>query len=141
MKSELEYTYLIVFVIFLLVKKFVALVVEVKFPTYKDLDRASIFWKVLVKIRSLMDLMTLLFTSYFLYYYKFTHPVTLIFSILLLRSMLYFLIDDQFVWLFINRTHTSREVVHTLNTFGDSISDFVITCIIVYALTKIFAPK
>jgi hypothetical protein len=141
MKSELEYTYLIVFVIFLLVKKFVALVVEVKFPTYNDLDGASIFWKVLVKIRSLMDLMTLLFTSYFLYNYKFTPPVRLIFQILLLRSLLYFLIDDQFIWLFINRTHKTREVVHFLNTFGDSISDFIITCIIVYALTKIFAPK
>jgi hypothetical protein len=41
MKGDTEYQYLIVFVAFLLVKKFVALIVEVKFPTYQDLDKAS----------------------------------------------------------------------------------------------------
>ena len=141
MKNELEYTYLIAFVIFLLVKKFVAIVVEVKFPTYRDLDSASIFWKVIVKIRTLMNFITLLCTSYFLYNYRFVHPVMLIFSIIFFRSIFYFLIDDQFIWLFINRTHASREIVHTLNTFGDTITDYIITCLAVYSLTKIFAPK
>jgi len=139
MKNELEYTYLIAFVIFLLVKKFVAIVVEVKFPTYRDLDSASIFWKVIVKIRTLMNFM--LFISYFLYNYRFVHPVMLIFTIIFFRSIFYFLIDDQFIWLFINRTHASREIVHTLNTFGDTITDYIITCLAVYSLTKIFAPK
>ena len=141
MKGETEYLYLIAFVIFLLVKKFVALIVEVKFPTYQDLDSASNFWKVLVKIRSTMDLFTLLLTSYFLYNYKFTPAVRLIFWILFIRSILYFLIDDQYVWLFINKTPRNKVVVHDLNTYGDSISDFIVTLIAVYALTIIFAPK
>jgi hypothetical protein len=51
------------------------------------------------------------------------------------------LIDDQYVWLFINKTHNTREAVHFLNTYGDSISDFLITLVTVYALTTIFAPK
>ena len=141
MKGDTEYKYLIVFVIFLAIKKMVAFTVEAKFPTYQDLDKASTSWKVLVKIRNALNLLSLLFASYFLYNYKFTFSVMLIFWIVWLRAIFYFLIDDQLVWLFINKTHKTRTIVHDLNTYGDSVSDFLITLLAVYALAKIFAPK
>ena len=141
MKGDTEYTILIAFVAFLLVKKMVAFLVEVEFPTYEKLDKASTFWKVLVKIRSTLDLLTILFTSYFIYNYNFIPPVKLIFVVLFIRSIFYFLIDDQYVWLFTNKTPETRTIVHNLNTYGDSVSDFLITLLAVYALAKIFAPK
>ena len=141
MKGDTEYKYLIVFVIFLAIKKMVAFTVEAKFPTYQDLDKASTSWKVLVKIRNALNLLSLLFASYFLYNYKFTFSVMLIFWIVWLRAIFYFLIDDQLVWLFINKTHKTRTIVHDLNTYGDSVSDFLIALVAVYALAKIFAPK
>jgi hypothetical protein len=141
MKGDVEYTILIAFVAFLLIKKFVALVVEVKFPTYQDLDKASDLWRSIVKIRSALNFITIFVTSYFLYNYRFVAAARLIFTIILLRSVLYFLVDNQLVWLFINKTPKTKEVVHFLNTYGDSISDFLITLVAVYALTTIFAPK
>ena len=141
MKGDVEYTILIAFVAFLLIKKFVALVVEVKFPTYQDLDKASDLWRSIVKIRSALNFITIFVTSYFLYNYRFVAAARLIFTIILLRSVLYFFVDDQLVWLFINKTPKTKEVVHFLNTYGDSISDFLITLVAVYALTTIFAPK
>ena len=141
MKGDTEYKYLIVFVIFLAIKKMVAFTVEAKFPTYQDLDKASTSWKVLVKIRNALNLLSLLFASYFLYNYKFTFSVMLIFWIVWLRAIFYFLIDDQLVWLFINKTHKTRTIVHDLNTYGDSVSYFLIALVAVYALAKIFAPK
>ena len=141
MKGDTEYKYLIVFVIFLAIKKMVAFTVEAKFPTYQDLDKASTSWKVLVKIRNALNLLSLLFASYFLYNYKFTFSVMLIFWIVWIRAIFYFLIDDQLVWLFINKTHKTRTIVHDLNTYGDSVSDFLIALVAVYALAKIFAPK
>ena len=119
----------------------VAFTVEAKFPTYQDLDKASTSWKVLVKIRNALNLLSLLFASYFLYNYKFTFSVMLIFWIVWLRAIFYFLIDDQLVWLFINKTHKTRTIVHDLNTYGDSVSDFLIALVAVYALAKIFTPK
>ena len=119
----------------------VAFTVEAKFPTYQDLDKASTSWKVLVKIRNALNLLSLLFASYFLYNYKFTFSVMLIFWIVWLRAIFYFLIDDQLDWLFINKTHKTRTIVHDLNTYGDSVSDFLIALVAVYALAKIFAPK
>jgi hypothetical protein len=141
MKGDVEYTILIAFVAFLLIKKFVALVVEVKFPTYQDLDKASDLWRSIVKIRSALNFITIFVTSYFLYNYRFVAAARLIFTIILLRCVLYFFVDDQLVWLFINKTPKTKEVVHFLNTYGDSISDFLITLVAVYALTTIFAPK
>jgi hypothetical protein len=141
MKNETEYLLLIAFVAFLLVKKFVALIVEVKFPTYEDLDKASAVWKLLVKVRSMFNFITILITSYFLYNYKFVPAARLIFMLLWIRGIFYFLIDDQLVWLFINKTPNTRKVVHFLNTYGDSITDFLITVVAVYALAIIFAPK
>ena len=141
MKTDSDYMLLIAFVAFILLKDFIALIIEVKFPTYKDLDNASELWKFVVKIRSTMNFISILAISYFLYNYKLIYAARLIFQILLIRSILYFLIDDQYVWLFINKTHKTREAVHFLNTYGDSISDFLITLVTVYALTTIFAPK
>jgi hypothetical protein len=141
MKGDSDYMLLIAFVAFLLIKKFVALVVEVKFPTYQDLDKASDLWRSIVKIRSALNFITIFVTSYFLYNYRFVAAARLIFTIILLRCVLYFFVDDQLVWLFINKTPKTKEVVHFLNTYGDSISDFLITLVAVYALTTIFAPK
>ena len=141
MKGDTEYTILIAFVAFLLVKKMVAFLVEVEFPTYEKLDKASTFWKVLVKIRSVLNLLSLLFSAYFLYNYRFTPVITLIFWMFLIRSIYYFVIDERYIWLFINETPETVRIVRHLNIYGDSISHSIVAIIAVYALAKIFAPK
>ncbi len=141
MKSDYDYMLLIAFVAFILLKDFIALIIEVKFPTYMDLDKATELWKTIVKIRSIMNFMTIWAISYFLYTYKLTYAARLIFKILLVRSILYFMIDDQYVWFFINKTPERRTIVHDLNTYGDSVALFLVALVAVYSLTTIFAPK
>ena len=141
MKSDYDYMLLIAFVAFILIKDFIALIIEVKFPTYMELDKATDLWKLVVKIRSAMNFITIWAISYFLYTYKLTHSARLIFKILLVRSILYFMIDDQYVWLFINKTPERRTIVHDLNTYGDSVALFLVALVAVYSLTTIFAPK
>lgn len=141
MKAETEYMLLIAFVAFILLKDFIALIIEVRFPTYKELDNASDLWKLVVKIRSTMNFITIWAISYFLYNYKLAYAARLIFKILLVRSILYFMIDDQYIWLFINKTHERRTIVHDLNTYGDSVALFLVALVAVYSLTTIFAPK
>ena len=140
MKAETDYMLLIAFVAFTLIKDFIALLVEVKFPTYMELDNASDLWKLVVKIRSIMNFITIWAISYFLYNYKLAYAARLIFKILLVRSILYFMIDDQYIWLFINKTHERRTIVHDLNTYGDSVALFLVALVAVYSLTTIFAP-
>ena len=141
MKGDTEYKYLIVFVIFLAIKKMVAFTVEAKFPTYQDLDKASTSWKVLVKIRNALNLLSLLFSAYFLYNYRFTPVITLIFWMFLIRSIYYFVINERYIWLFINKTPETVRIVRDLNTYGDSATHSIVAIIAIYALAKIFAPK
>ena len=72
--------------------------------------------------------------------YKLTYAARLIFKILLVRSILYFMIDDQYIWFFMDKTHTRRTIVHDLNTYGDSVALFLVALVAVYSLTTIFAP-
>jgi hypothetical protein len=141
MKTDYDYMLLVGFVAFILIKELISLVVEVKFPTYKHLDRATESWKLVVKIRSAMNFITICAISYFLYIYKLAYAPRLIFKILLVRSILYFMIDDQYIWLFIDKTHERRTLVHDLNTYGDSVALFLVALVAVYSLTTIFAPK
>ena len=141
MNSDTEYTFLIAFVIFLAIKNLVAIIVHAKFPTYENLDKASTFWKIIVKMRSVLNLLSLLFSAYFLYNYRFTPVITLIFWMFLIRSIYYFVIDERYIWLFINETPETVRIVRHLNIYGDSISHSIVTLLAVYALAKIFAPK
>lgn len=141
MKGDTDYMLLIAFVVFILIKEFISLLVEVKFPTYRDLDEATELWKLIVKLRSALNFITIWVISYFLYTYKLTYSARLIFKILLVRSILYFMIDDQYIWLIIDKTHERRTIVHNLNTYGDSVALFLVALVAVYSLTTIFAPK
>ena len=60
MKNENVYNLLIIFVIFLFLKKSISIVIEAKFPTYNDLDKASDFWKKLVKVRSFTEIVSII---------------------------------------------------------------------------------
>jgi len=141
MKTDSDYMLLIAFVAFILLKDFIALIIEVKFPTYLDLDKATDLWKSIVKIRSAMNFITIWAISYFLYTYKLAYAARVIFKILLVRSILYFMIDDQYIWFFINKTPERRTIVHDLNTYGDSVALFLVALVAVYSLTTIFASK
>ena len=57
MNSDTEYTFLIAFVIFLAIKNLVAIIVHAKFPTYENLDKASTFWKIIVKNLKIVRMM------------------------------------------------------------------------------------
>jgi len=141
MKNENEYKLLILFVIFLLIKKIIGIIVEIKFPTYNDLNKSSEFWKVLVNIRSINEIITFIISCYFLYTFNFNLPAKLIFSIFILHSILYFLIDEQFIYLFVNKDKNVKEIVHFLNTYGDSIENLITSIFAVYAITIIFSYK
>ena len=141
MNSDTEYTFLIAFVIFLAIKNLVALIVQAKFPTYEKLEKASIFWKIVVKMRSVLNLLTLLFSGYLLYNYIFMPVITLIFWLFFIRSIYYFVINERYIWLFINKTPETVRIVRDLNTYGDSATHSIVAIIAIYALAKIFAPK
>jgi len=139
MKNEAIYNLLILFVIFLFIKKLISIVVEIKFPTYNDLKNASEFWKILVKIRSFFEIITFIATSYFLLNFNLNFFIRAIFTIVFIHSILYFLVDQNLIYLIIkNPSKETKDIVYILNTYGDSIENLIIAIFAIYALLTIF---
>lgn len=141
MKGENVYYLLITFVIFTLVQKVLSFIVERKFPTYRELHLASPFWRDLVKVRGAFQIISLLFTSYFLYNFKFMGAVKAIFIIIWIHSILYFLMDRRLIYLFTNKTDENEKIVHLFDVYGDMGSNILIALAGIYASYVIFAPK
>jgi hypothetical protein len=142
MKNEGVYDILILFVIFIFIKKLVSIAVEIKLPTYDDLFEASDFWKNLVKLRTFFEIITFISSFYFLFNYNFNFFIRTIFLIIAIHSILYFVIDERFIYSLINKTEENKKVVYILDTYGDSIENLIIATFAFYALIVIFSkPK
>ena len=138
MKNENVYKLLIIFVIFLFFKKSISIVIEAKFPTYNDLDKASDFWKKLVKVRSFTEIISIIATLYFLINYTFNFFIRTIFLIILFNSILYFFIDRRLIYLFVNNTEKTDQYVYFLDTYGDNVENMLIAIFSIYSLITIF---
>jgi hypothetical protein len=138
MKNQNVYKLLIIFVIFLLFKKIISVIIEKKFPTYKELKTSSPFWKFLVKIRSVSEIICIIATTYFLYNFALNHFIRVIFYIILIHGILYFLIDDQMIYLFVDKTVDTKDVVYILNVYVDNLENIIIALFAVYSLIVIF---
>ena len=79
MKNNAVYNLLIIFSIFYFFKKILSFVVERKFPTYNNLDNASEFWKILIKIRTINVIITFICLFYFLYNFTLNFLIRTIF--------------------------------------------------------------
>ena len=138
MKNSYVYHLLILFVIFLAYKKTISIIIEKKFPTYKDLKNASPFWKFLVRLREINAIISIIATAYFLYNFKLNHFIRVIFYIVFVNSILYFLIDEKFIYLFLDKDADVKEVVHTLDVYSDGAINIIISVFAVYSLIVIF---
>ena len=138
MKNENVYDSLILFVIFIFIKKLVSLAVEIKLPTYKDLNKTSTFWHNLVKLRTFFEIITFIWSSYFLLNYNLNFYIRIIFFIISIHSILYFLVDERLIYLFLNKSEKIKETVYLLDTYGDSIENLIVAMFAFYVLVTIF---
>jgi len=139
MKNTHVYKMLIIFVIFIVFKKFISIVVQHKFPTYKDLKNASPFWKFLVKIRDFNNVIALIATFYFLYNFTLNYYIRVIFYIIFFHVILYFLIDERLIYLFINDDNIYlKDFVHFANIYIDTSETAIIAVFAIYSLVVIF---
>ena len=138
MKNEMKYKLLILFVIFIVIKKTVSIAVELKYPTYDNLNNASEFWKTLVKVRDIFAILTVLFGCYFLYNFHLNIALFLVILLGVIHQFLYFLIDKRYVYIFIPKNEANLKIVTFADTYGDSIENTIIFLVGLYALKQIF---
>ena len=138
MEEETKYYMLIFFVVFIFIKKIVDLVVEAKFPTYNDVKKSSSFWQNLVKLDSFLQIVSAIFVIYFLMFFNLNYFIKIIFIIMLLQSIKYFLVEDRYIFLFIDNNNNNQKIIDLVDIYTDGASNLIISVFALYALVKIF---
>jgi hypothetical protein len=138
MEEETKYYMLIFFVVFTFIKKIVDLVVEAKFPTYNDVKKSSSFWQNLVKLDSFLQIVSAIFVIYFLMFFNLNYFIKIIFIIILLHSIKYFLVEDRYIFLFIDDSNSNQKIIDLVDIYSDGLSNLIISVFALFALVKIF---
>ena len=138
MEEETKYYMLIFFVIFIFIKKIVDLVVEAKFPTYNDVKKSSSFWQNLVNLDSFLQIVSAIFVIYFLMFFNLNYFIKIIFIIILLQSIKYFLVEDRYIFLFIDNNNNNQKIIDLVDIYTDGSSNLIISVFALFALVKIF---
>jgi hypothetical protein len=138
MEEETKYYMLIFFIVFLFFKKIIDLVVEAKFPTFEGVKNSSSFWQNLVKLENVLEIVSSIFVIYFLMFFNLNHFIKIIFIIILLHSIKYFLIEERYVFLFVDDSNNNKKIIDFIDIYLDGASNVIISMFALFALVKIF---
>jgi len=136
--AEFSYILIISFVLFLFVKKTLAIIVEEKYPNYRNLNNAPPLWKKLVNLRRVFNVISIVVLSYFLLNYKFNRYVRGIFSLLLLISVKYFIIDERLIYYFVESNDENNRIINLIDDKFDFYIDLLCLLFAAHALNSIF---
>jgi len=140
-KTDLFYTILIYYFCVILVTKVISFIINIKFPIYSEVvfSEQSIFWQTLVKIRYIYTLLLLLFKIFLLSYFKANTYITVILSLLIIQNMLYFLIDERYIYYIIPKKDIDLKVLNFIDKYGD-VTIYLITFLYAfYVIIKIYS--
>ena len=141
MEEETKYYVLIFFVVFLFIKKIIDLIVEAKFPTYRNVHKSSPFWQNLVKIDTFLEIVSDIFVVYFLLFFNLNYYIKIIFIIMLIDSFSLFLIEYRYIFLFIDKNAANEEIVNLIDVYFDGSTNLLVSAFALFALVKIFVVK
>jgi len=140
MKNESTYKILIIFFIFLIIKKIVDVSVEIKLPTYKNLKNEPEFWKNMVSLREVLSVFDFIFVVYILIFFKLNKFITIIMLFFLLDDIIYFLIDERLINRFIGQTYNNNNnnIINFIDIYGDMINHIIKFLFCFYVLIYVF---
>jgi hypothetical protein len=132
------YSFLIIFFVFLFIKKLIDFTVEVKLPTYNNLSNVSYFWKLLVGIRDINSFIVLVVITYMLSKFKFNFFMYVVLSLLLLNNIIYFLIDRRLIYKIVNKSELDNNYVNLIDIYADKFDNLLIALFSIYVMIKLF---
>ena len=141
MKTPTIYFLLICLITFLFFKKFVDLIIDIEFPTYKPPPRG--FWRVLVQLRDGLSAFSLFYILGILIYMgKNTNKfITTILVVYLLYDIAYFLFDWGYIYYFINKNKSTGRFVHIVGVYLNASMNVLLVFFSFYSIVYIFYAK
>ena len=123
MNNENTYLFLIYFTIILFVKLIIDLIVEMHFPTYQNLDNDTPFWKNLAKIKDIFNSGLIIVILYLLIFVKLNSLIIFLLLICLSTAIEYFLINRDYIFLFIENNSKSYAIIKNIDMYFDKIQN------------------
>jgi len=144
MNLNLQQTRLLEFLIFLsifyFIKKELDVLIDVRFPTYESLQQANSFWKHLIILRRIFTFILFLAVLFLLSFFKLNFDLIVICLIMLVYVGMYMLINERFIYYFIDKNKENDKIVGSLYSYGSITIDILLLTYSSYALFRIFNP-
>jgi hypothetical protein len=138
MKKDTLYYILIIFIIYLALKKSLDILIDFKYPTYHQ--QPTGIWKYLVTLRDYFSIFTLICCVILLIIISTTSNTYLIVILIsyLTSAVLYLFIDKGFIWNLISKNPTSEKIIDFMDIYLDSLVNLLLGLFCFYAILYIF---
>jgi hypothetical protein len=140
MKDNQVYT-LIIFIIFIFIHKLVALIIELKYPTYQDINKSESFYKTLIKIRYVFNIIEVICIFYFFIFFDLNAYLKVLLLLFLSLPIKYFLFDERLIYKFVKNNDTNKKWINIIDIYDDRILNMFIGLYAIYAIIYIFKNK
>jgi len=132
------YKMLVYLILFILVKKFLDIIIQIKYPTFDNVrfDKQPILWRYLLYLSNISYVFVFIFVLFFLFNYKLNGLILFFLYLLLFKVSYYFLIDYKYIYLFISKDKYSN-IIDKLDTVGDDILDSIVFLCYIYILYRL----
>jgi len=138
MNKQTIYTLLILFILWLALKKSMDIIIDFKFPVY--IPPPTGFWKYFVDLRDIFTAFSMIFSVILLiilsgvtnYYIK------TIIVMLLLNDVAYFLVDKRLIWNIIPENQNTRQIIDFFDIYLNSLTNLLFGLYAFYAIVTIF---
>ena len=135
------YTILIIYFVFLVYQKSLAIFMESKFPTYEDIQRTTPFWQNVYKLRQFNAFISLSFIIYIFTNFNVNHYTFVVLCMLLLSVVNFFLFNSNYVYYIIQQNTANDKFVHFMSTKKNVYLNDITILYVIYAKIRIFLIK
>lgn len=135
------YTILIIYFVFLVYQKSLAIFMESKFPTYEDIQRTTPFWQNVYKLRQFNAFISLSFIIYIFTNFNVNHYTFVVLCMLLLSVVNFFLFNSNYVYYIIQQNTANDKFVHFMSTKTNVYLNYITILYVIYAMIRIFLIK
>jgi hypothetical protein len=129
---------LIIYFIFMVYQKGLAIFMQHKFPTVEDKKNAPPFWKSVYKLRVVNAIISFLFIMYIFANFKLNHYTTVVLYMLLLGLLNFLLFTNENIYYIMKKTSDNDKFVSFMGTDFNLYWTYITILYVFYALLKIF---
>lgn len=133
---------LALFSILYFLKKELDLIIDINFPLYenKQDENNNYLWKFLIILKRNLDIIEVISIIILLCLFKINIDIFIICIIILSSSLVNFLFQERYIFLFIDKNDKNMKFVRFIDNYGASTLNVILLFYAIYVIIKFFNP-